>query len=183
MEYKYSIDQINELTKEELLKINVEDSIYINEDIDIPKLLMLPKVQFILRRSGIKVGGQILSISRTELYEYLEIKEEGKLEVIKLLNNRINPNTQYKELKNYLLPIGSIIKIRDIDKSIAITGRGYSQGKEKGYTDYLGIAYPEGMINNNVLVFNQEDIEKVEHIGLQNEEEYKIEYYVKRVQE
>ncbi len=38
-----------------------------------------------------------------------------------------------------------------------------------GYTDYLGVIYPEGMIKYNYIVINH-----VKHVGLQNKEEAKL---------
>ena len=64
--------------------------------------------------------------------------------------------------KRYL-PIGSVIKLKNKDKSIMITGY-YSVEYENDLEiyDYSGCAYPEGvMIKSSYCSFNQSDIKKV----------------------
>ena len=61
------------------------------------------------------------------------------------------------------LPIGSVIKLKNKDKSIMITGY-YSVEYENDLEiyDYSGCAYPEGvMIKSSYCSFNQSDIKEV----------------------
>lgn len=50
----------------------------------------------------------------------------------------------------------------------------------EGYTDYLGIPFPYGMTNSNILLFNQEDIKEVLHLGLQNDDEMSTACIIKK---
>jgi len=76
-------------------------------------------------------------------------------------------------MKN-LLPIGSIIKVSDIDKKLMIYGRiqkNIKNGKETIY-DYIACIYPEGNISaSKAFLFNHQQIEKVYFIGYQDSEE------------
>ena len=74
-------------------------------------------------------------------------------------------------MKEYL-PIGSIVKIRNSDEKIMITGFCVQRDKSKKPMDYRGCNYPEGMIDNNdYLVFNNIQITEVIHKGYESEEE------------
>lgn len=71
------------------------------------------------------------------------------------------------------LPIGSVCTLKGKNKKVMITGY-YSvsfSGNLK-INDYMGCAYPEGMILPEfVCSFNHTDIEKVEFVGFKNEEQ------------
>lgn len=69
------------------------------------------------------------------------------------------------------LPIGSVIKLKDIEKRIMICG--WFQVKEDGTEyDYSGCMFPEGIINSDELVlFNDTDVETVFFIGMQDVEQ------------
>lgn len=66
-----------------------------------------------------------------------------------------------------LLPIGSVVLLKEASKRIMITGY-YTMSvddKNKIY-DYCGVLYPEGFISSNqICVFNHEQINKVFFIG------------------
>ena len=77
--------------------------------------------------------------------------------------------------KRYL-PIGSVIKLKNKDKSIMITGY-YSVEYENDLEiyDYSGCAYPEGvMIKSSYCSFNQKDIKEVLFEGYKTEEYTKL---------
>lgn len=76
--------------------------------------------------------------------------------------------------KRYL-PIGSVIKLKNNNKSIMITGY-YSveYANDLEIYDYSGCAYPEGvMIKSSYCSFNQSDIKEVLFEGYKTDE-YKI---------
>lgn len=73
--------------------------------------------------------------------------------------------------KRYL-PIGSVIKLKNNNKSIMITGY-YSveYAKDLEIYDYSGCAYPEGvMIKSSYCSFNQSDIKDVLFEGYKTDE-------------
>ena len=70
------------------------------------------------------------------------------------------------------LPIGSVIKLKNNNKSIMITGY-YSveYAKDLEIYDYSGCAYPEGvMIKSSCCSFNQSDIKEVLFEGYKTDE-------------
>lgn len=74
--------------------------------------------------------------------------------------------------KKYL-PIGTVVKLKEIDKLALIAGY-FPQGESrKGYVwDYSAFPYPEGMIDNDkVIQFDNESIEKIIVMGYQDEKQ------------
>ena len=77
--------------------------------------------------------------------------------------------------KRYL-PIGSVIKLKNNNKSIMITGY-YSveYANDLEIYDYSGCAYPEGvMIKSSCCSFNQKDIKEILFEGYKTEEYTKL---------
>jgi hypothetical protein len=79
--------------------------------------------------------------------------------------------TEQKEF----LPVGSIVTLKKTIKSLMIIMRVVQVADEEKseliYFDYGAILFPEGMIDDNIVYFNQEDILRVNFEGLKNEEE------------
>lgn len=78
-----------------------------------------------------------------------------------------------QEIKEKYLPIGTVVMLKNASKRIMITGFCIipDEDKTKMY-DYLGCLYPEGMIDpKQNLMFNHEQIEKIYHMGLEDDEE------------
>lgn len=77
-----------------------------------------------------------------------------------------------------LLPIGSIVLLKDAQRNIMICGLKQikvtgdaSENFEEELYDYAGVMYPEGFISNKLqFLFNHEDIETIVFIGYENEE-------------
>lgn len=68
------------------------------------------------------------------------------------------------------LPIGTVVILKNATKKIMITGF-LTITNDKIY-DYSGCLYPEGIISNKqAFVFNHEQIERIYHLGLIDEEE------------
>lgn len=69
-----------------------------------------------------------------------------------------------------LLPIGSIVLLKDAKKRLMISGirQTGKEQPEKEY-DYMGVLYPEGHIGDEYnFLFNQEDIEQIFFRGFQD---------------
>lgn len=82
-----------------------------------------------------------------------------------------------------LLPIGSVVLLKDSDKKLMITGRWQIQleGKDKNQWDYCACLYPEGNLRpESSILFNHEQIEEVCFSGFQDIEELE---YNKKISE
>jgi len=71
------------------------------------------------------------------------------------------------------LPIGTVVMLKGGKKRAMITGFCSISGEDKSKVfDYSGCLYPEGFISSNqTLLFNHDQIEKIFHVGLVDEEE------------
>lgn len=72
-----------------------------------------------------------------------------------------------------MLPIGSIVYLKDGTSKLMILNRGpiLEINGEKQLFDYSGCLYPQGIVPDNVLYFNKENIDEVVFKGFQDEEE------------
>ena len=74
------------------------------------------------------------------------------------------------------LPIGTIVKLADVDKKVMITG--YFDIEYEGEPvlyDYEGCGYPEGsLLNNNTISFNKGAIEEVIQVGYIDDDFYAL---------
>lgn len=71
-----------------------------------------------------------------------------------------------------LLPIGSIVLLKDGEKRLMINGimQTDTGGTQKNY-DYMGVLYPEGHIGEGFLyLFNHEDINEIVFRGFEDTE-------------
>lgn len=69
------------------------------------------------------------------------------------------------EVKN-LLPIGSVILLKKVEKKLMIIGIKQWSEEKKTTHDYIGVAYPEGYINRDIFfTFNHDDIAEVVYEG------------------
>ncbi len=74
------------------------------------------------------------------------------------------------DIKN-LLPIGSVVLLKNGKKRLMIFGVKQSNGKTGIEYDYIGVLYPEGnMGTESQVLFNQPDIEKVFFRGYEDED-------------
>lgn len=70
------------------------------------------------------------------------------------------------------LPIGTVVMLRKATKRVMITGFCYMNQSDNKMYDYQGCIYPEGIIRiDKNLLFNHEQIDKIYHLGLIDEEE------------
>lgn len=63
-------------------------------------------------------------------------------------------------MKNYL-PMGSIIRLKESNKKLMIIGRQQKRTDNNKIFDYLAIFYPIGTVDNNVVLFNEDDIDEL----------------------
>lgn len=73
---------------------------------------------------------------------------------------------------NELLPIGSIVLLKDGEKRLMISGimQTDTGGNQENY-DYLGVLYPEGHIGEGFqYLFNHEDINEIIFRGFEDSE-------------
>lgn len=65
---------------------------------------------------------------------------------------------------NNLLPIGSVITVKEANKKMMIIGI-LQKSKDTKY-DYMAVLYPEGYLTQKqIYLFNHEDIEEVHFLG------------------
>ncbi len=65
-----------------------------------------------------------------------------------------------------ILPIGTIIKLKEADKRVMITGIKQIITETKEEFDYAGVPYPEGIIGfENQIFFQHDDIERIFFMG------------------
>lgn len=71
-----------------------------------------------------------------------------------------------------LLPIGSVVKLKNVDKPVMIFGRQQMELSSKNLYDYVAVPYPEGNLGPDFNVFfDRPIIEKVLFTGYETEEE------------
>ena len=76
-----------------------------------------------------------------------------------------------EEKLNQLLPIGSVVLLRNAKKRLMITGVFPIQTEEEEVYDYIAVIYPEGYIGpRSNYVFNHGDIEEILFKGYDDEE-------------
>lgn len=76
------------------------------------------------------------------------------------------------KLEKYL-PIGTVVLLKEGKKRVMIIGFcAIPDGEDKKVFDYSGCLYPEGVIaSDKMLLFNHDQIDKIYHLGLIDEEE------------
>lgn len=74
------------------------------------------------------------------------------------------------------LPLGSVVKIRGSLRKTMIIARGLMTiiGEKALFFDYGGVIYPEGLVGDQLLYFNHEDIEEVIFKGYEDEENKQV---------
>ena len=76
-----------------------------------------------------------------------------------------------EEKLNQLLPIGSVVLLRNAKKRLMITGVFPIHTEEEEVYDYIAVIYPEGYIGpRSNYVFNHGDIEEILFKGYDDEE-------------
>ena len=73
------------------------------------------------------------------------------------------------------LPIGTVVMLKGGSKRVMITGFcAMEENKKETIWDYSGCMYPEGFLSSTqTCLFNHDQIEKVYHLGLADDDEEK----------
>lgn len=76
-------------------------------------------------------------------------------------------------MEGKFLPVGSVVLLKGGTKRVMITGFCSVDNDNKSIMyDYTGCLYPEGIINSNeICLFNDEQIERVDFKGFSDQEE------------
>lgn len=71
------------------------------------------------------------------------------------------------------LPIGSVVMLNNAKKRVMIIGfKLINKNDGNKQFDYVGVLYPEGMVNLGYnMLFNHDQIEKIYYLGLIDDEE------------
>ena len=75
-------------------------------------------------------------------------------------------------MKEKFLPIGTVVLLKEATKKLMITGYCSAQPEEPNKVfDYVGMLFPEGnLMGDDVALFNHDQINSIEHMGLDNDE-------------
>jgi Uncharacterized protein conserved in bacteria len=88
-------------------------------------------------------------------------------------------------IKDYILPLGTVVKLKKGDMLLIIVGRAQLFNNEGtiGYFDYSALAYPQGVVaEQEFAFFNDEDIEEEFFEGYRNDQEVEFaEAYEKNI--
>jgi len=77
----------------------------------------------------------------------------------------------YKEF----LPVGSVVKLKGLEKRLVVFGIMPTTAEENKVHDYFACLYPEGILGeDSVFLFNSDEIEKVEFVGYTDSERQKF---------
>ena len=70
-----------------------------------------------------------------------------------------------------LLPIGSVVILKDASKKLMVFGVGQTDQSDSVEYDYIGVMYPEGNMGDGTqFLFNHSDIDKVFFRGFEDDE-------------
>lgn len=85
-----------------------------------------------------------------------------------------------------LLPIGSVVLLKESTKRIMIIGVLQKQAKEEGEVlwDYSACLYPEGYLGpDKTFLFNSDQIDKIYSVGYQDEEQFEFKVKIDQIRE
>ena len=72
-----------------------------------------------------------------------------------------------------LLPIGSVVRLKNGSKRIMICGRLQERVEDGIVFDYCACFYPEGILDpEQLFLFNHKDIDDISYHGLDDQEEF-----------
>ena len=74
-------------------------------------------------------------------------------------------------MENNFLPVGSVVLLKDAKRPVVIIGFSVIEKGERKVWDYLGCAYPVGVVGTDKnLLFQRNQIEKIISKGYEDEE-------------
>ncbi len=84
-------------------------------------------------------------------------------------------------MKKELLPLGSIVRLKNGTKRIMICGRLQQRESDQKIFDYCACYYPEGILNSEELfLFQHSDIDTICHTGYRDDEELRLQKYIQK---
>lgn len=82
----------------------------------------------------------------------------------------------------YLLPIGSVVRLKEGTKKLMIFGVKQTHGETGVTYDYAGVLYPEGNVGAEYQVlFNHDQIEEINFKGYETEERERFMEQLERI--
>lgn len=90
-----------------------------------------------------------------------------------------------EQIREKYLPVGTVVMLKNASKRVMVIGFCIvpENDPDKLY-DYLGCVYPEGIMDaDQNLMFNHDQIDKIYHMGLEDEEEKVFKAELKKVLE
>lgn len=80
------------------------------------------------------------------------------------------------ELSNNILPLGSVVYLKNSKDKVMVICRGAIYGNEDNeeYFDYLGCVYPNGLDKDRTIFFNEDSIEEILFEGYKDESEKRL---------
>ena len=84
------------------------------------------------------------------------------------------------QVEDYL-PIGSVVLVKGTPKTLMIISRAIkaAQGGHEKFFDYGACLYPEGIMGDQAMYFNNENIEEIVWRGFENDEEMRTQKILK----
>lgn len=84
-------------------------------------------------------------------------------------------------MEDAFLPIGTIIRIHNGNKTFMICGRLIEREEDGQLFEYCAVTYPEGVIDpSQFFLFNTEDIAEIIFTGYKNQEDEELQEFLKR---
>lgn len=80
-------------------------------------------------------------------------------------------------------PIGTVVTLKGGDRPLMIYGRKQIQQQQNLIWDYVACLYPEGNLGEDYnIFFQQEEIARVYHVGLQGEAERRMQQVLEKAE-
>jgi hypothetical protein len=94
---------------------------------------------------------------------------QGKEQVLEM--DTLSHKADEKDVE--YLPVGTVVIMRGGVKKTMVIARAVALplDGEMRYFDYGGCMYPEGLVSEDMLYFNHKDIQKIIHMGYEDEDE------------
>lgn len=85
-------------------------------------------------------------------------------------------------MREKYLPIGTVVTLKGATKEIMVIGYLPMVGDKKEVYDYSACTFPEGVLSSDkTLAFNHDQIEKINFVGLENDESKKFDETIKKM--
>lgn len=166
--------QIKQFVKQTQNKVITFDISYPNEQL--VQYNIENNISLIIPNNALVIGLDCEEQLNKEQQEFLKQKEEEFSKILSIPVVLYNTKESYIDTKNISLPVGSIIRLKNSQKKLMIIGYLPVEEEKPGKIhDYMACLYPEGLLSSKKLfAFDELNIEKIIHIGLQTNESNKM---------